>query len=245
MKDLEVLRNLAYSCTDALIKGVSIETVINWVNHADIEEVHRKGLLRVLNAKEDNYLKVALETLTNVLSYCNDRGTKRVALFEKVSKGIFVESAIENELFEGDLEVIESAYDVVTLPKRSTTGSAGYDFVTPIDITLKPGESVLIPSGIRCCMLESWVLMAYPRSGLGTKYRVQMDNTTPVIDSDYYYSDNEGHIMFKITNDGKEGKVLELKAGERFCQGVFLEYGVTVDDLAINKRNGGFGSSGN
>ena len=64
-----------------------------------------------------------------------------------------------------------------------------------------------------------------------------------IIDSDYYYSDNEGHIFSKITNDSNEGKTVELKAGEGFMQGIFVEYGITLDDNATEIRNGGFGST--
>ena len=92
-------------------------------------------------------------------------------------------------------------------------------------------------------MEYEWVLKLYPRSGLGFKYRLQLNNTVGIIDSDYYYSDNEGHIMAKITNDSNEGKVAHLKEGEGFIQGIFLEYGITVDDDADGVRNGGFGST--
>ena len=85
--------------------------------------------------------------------------------------------------------------------------------------------------------------MLFPRSGLGFKYRLQLNNTVGIIDSDYFYSDNEGHIFAKITNDSKEGKTVVLKAGEGFMQGIFLEYGITVDDETTEKRNGGFGST--
>ena len=88
------------------------------------------------------------------------------------------------------------------------------------------------------------MLHLYPRSGLGFKYRLQLNNTVGIIDSDYYNSDNEGHIFAKITNDSNEGKTLELKAGEGFMQGIFLEYGITQDDEADGVRTGGFGSTG-
>ena len=64
-----------------------------------------------------------------------------------------------------------------------------------------------------------------------------------IIDSDYYYSDNEGHIFAKITNDSNEDKTVELKAGNGFMQGIFVEYGITVDDNVQTVRNGGFGST--
>ncbi len=93
-------------------------------------------------------------------------------------------------------------------------------------------------------MEEGWVLMLYPRSGLGFKYRLQMNNTVGIIDSDYFYSDNEGHILMKLFNDGREGKTLELKAGMAVAQGIFMEYGITIDDDVEEVRNGGFGSTG-
>lgn len=161
---------------------------------------------------------------------------RRIAKFYKVSLEQF-EKAVGKE----DLKEI---LDIITLPVRATAGSAGYDFITPFDVTLKPGESIVIPTGIRCKIKNDWVLQIYPRSGLGFKYRCQLANTVGIIDSDYFYSDNEGHIMIKITNDSKDGKVLELKAGDRFCQGIFVEYGITYDDDVVTERNGGFGSTG-
>ena len=92
-------------------------------------------------------------------------------------------------------------------------------------------------------MQPEWVLHLYPRSGLCFKFRLQLNNTVGIIDSDYFNSDNEGHIFAKITNDSNEGKVLKLQAGEGFMQGIFLEYGITEDDDADGVRNGGFGST--
>jgi dUTP pyrophosphatase len=86
--------------------------------------------------------------------------------------------------------------------------------------------------------------MIFPRSGLGFKFRIQLNNTVGIIDSDYYGSDNEGHIFIKITNDSNEGRTLSLKKGDGFAQGVFLPYGVTSDDETAAVRNGGFGSTG-
>ena len=86
--------------------------------------------------------------------------------------------------------------------------------------------------------------MLYPRSGLGFKYRLQLNNTVGIIDSDYFHSDNEGHIFAKITNDSNEGKTLSLEKGAGFMQGIFVEYGITVDDDVTASRNGGFGSTG-
>ena len=85
--------------------------------------------------------------------------------------------------------------------------------------------------------------MIYPRSGLGFKFRLQLNNTVGVIDSDYFYSDNEGHIFIKITNDSNEGKIVEVKAGQGFAQGIFMQYGIVEDDDTVEERNGGFGST--
>ena len=127
--------------------------------------------------------------------------------------------------------------------KLATAGSAGYDFFAPAEFTLKPGETVKIPTGIRVEMQPEWVLKCYPRSGLGFKYRLQLNNTVGIIDSDYFYSDNEGHIFSKITNDSNENKTLTIPADTGFMQGIFVEYGITVDDDATEIRNGGFGST--
>lgn len=160
---------------------------------------------------------------------------KRIAKFEKVSEAQFLK----------DFEDVcaKEVYDGIKMPKRATSGSAGYDFYAPFDISLKPGQTVKVPTGIRVKIDDGWVLKIYPRSGLGFKYRLQLNNTVGIIDSDYYNSDNEGHIFIKITNDSNEEKFFSVKAGEGFAQGIFVEYGITVDDEADGVRNGGFGST--
>ena len=163
---------------------------------------------------------------------------KRVARFEKVSINQYLES-FDNK----SEEEIKEIYDNIQLPKRATKGSAGYDFYAPFDITLAPGETIKIPTGIRVYMLDNYVLKLYPRSGLGFKYRLQLNNTVGIIDSDYYNSSNEGHIFAKITNDSNEGKTLHIDKNTGFMQGIFVEYGITFDDDAEGIRNGGFGST--
>ena len=167
---------------------------------------------------------------------------RRIAKFHKVSLEQF-KSGIQDNFTEYTEAEIRQMYEALKLPRRATTGSAGYDFFTPIYVKLAPGESIKIPTGIRVEMEEDWVLKLYPRSGLGFKYRLQLNNTVGIIDSDYFYSDNEGHIFARITNDYKEGKTVELAPGDGFMQGIFIEYGITVDDDAKGIRNGGFGST--
>ena len=138
--------------------------------------------------------------------------------------------------------LLHEVYDNLSLPVRSTVGSAGYDFITPRTIVLKPGESILIPTGIRCQMDPDWVLMIYPRSGLGFKYQLSLANTTGIIDEDYFFANNEGHIMVKLVNRGS--KVYECDSMTRIVQGIFIPYEVTIDDTAKGERRGGFGSTG-
>lgn len=168
----------------------------------------------------------------------------RIAKFEKVSFNQFYKDYIDT-FGEYEEEQVKEIYDNIVLPKRATKGSAGYDFHTPVKFTLQPGETIKIPTGIRAKMETGWVLKLYPRSGLGFKYRLQLNNTVGIIDSDYFYSDNEGHIFAKLTNDSNEGKTVCVNACDGFMQGIFVQYGITIDDDAEGIRNGGFGSTGN
>lgn len=165
---------------------------------------------------------------------------KRIARFEKVSFEQYKKDYFDTF---NTLENIEEIYNDIKLPKRATKGSAGYDYFAPFDIVLKPNETIKVPTGIRVYMEEGWVLKNYPRSGLGFKFRLQLNNTVGIIDSDYYYSSNEGHIMSKITNDTNENKTITIKKGDGFSQGIFLEYGITYDDEVSEIRDGGFGST--
>lgn len=165
-----------------------------------------------------------------------------IAKFSKVSFDEFM-IGIKDIMPEIDDNGVKEMYDALKLPKRATKGSAGYDFYTPFTFTLNPGETIKIPTGIRAKMETDWVLCVYPRSGLGFKYRLQLNNTVGIIDSDYYYSDNEGHIYIKITNDSNEGKSVTVDKGTGFAQGIFMMYGITVDDDTTEERNGGFGST--
>ena len=158
----------------------------------------------------------------------------RIAKFFKVSPELY---------FEAKKEECSREYEQIKLPQRATTGSAGYDFFAPFDFCLAAGEGIKIPTGIRVRINEGWALLIYPRSSLGFKYRLQLDNSVGIIDSDYFYSDNEGHMFAKITNDAKQEKTLTVEKGQGFMQGIFVEYGITVDDDATAVRNGGFGST--
>ena len=169
----------------------------------------------------------------------------KVAMFFKVSFSQFKKDWEDTFADCYSYEEISQIYNNIKLPRRATSGSAGYDFYAPIDIVLRPGQTIKIPTGVRTRIFEGWVLKLYPRSGLGFKYRLQLNNTVGVIDSDYYHSDNEGHIFIKLTNDSNEDKTVFIRTGDGFSQGIFVEYGITLDDNATETRNGGFGSTTN
>lgn len=163
--------------------------------------------------------------------------------FEKVSLEEYEKSLASLDGLPLPKEEIIAEYESIKLPKRATKYSAGYDFFAPFKFVLPAGESIKIPTGIRVCLDNDKFLACYPRSGLGFKYRLQLDNSVGIIDADYYYSDNEGHIFAKITNDNREGKSLIIKCGEAFMQGIITKYFKTDDDVSETTRNGGFGST--
>ena len=165
---------------------------------------------------------------------------EKVAKFEKVSFEQY-EKDFKDRI--GDSKGINKVYEDIVFPKRATVGSAGYDFFAPIDITLAPNETITVPTGIRAKINEGYVLLIFPRSGLGFKYRLQLDNTVGVIDADYYGAKNEGHILVKITNDSKENKTLTIPKGTGFAQGIFMPFGITLDDNTSDIREGGMGST--
>jgi len=156
---------------------------------------------------------------------------KRIAEFYKISKENFL--AVDG--------YTESDYEEFSLPKRATAGSAGYDFFAIKDFTLLPNETITIPTGVRVKIDDGWVLKIFPRSSLGFKFRATLNNTVGIIDSDYYYSENEGHIFVRITNCGN--KEMSVAKGQGFAQGIFVEYGITYSDDVTTLRNGGFGST--
>ena len=166
----------------------------------------------------------------------------RIAKFERVTPERFVTDWM-NTFPSQTVPQALAAYERVKLPCRATSGSAGYDFFAPVGFELPAGETITIPTGVRALMEDGWVLTLYPRSGLGFKYRFQLDNSVGVIDSDYAHSDNEGHIFLRMTNDSRVGKTLVLTAGTAFAQGIFFPFGITVDDEASARRNGGLGST--
>lgn len=177
--------------------------------------------------------KVSLEQFEKDLDKCYQ---KNKFCFKHITYELKIEGEIQSSL------IAENIYKDIILPTRATKGSAGYDIHLPMDITLFPNETKLIPIGIKCKIKNGWFLGAFPKSGLGFKYGLRLDNTIGVIDSDYYNnSNNEGHIMVQVTNPSTETILLEK--GKSICQGIFIPFGITEDDETEGIRNGGFGST--
>lgn len=166
---------------------------------------------------------------------------QKIAEFQKVSYEQFKQDWLK---VYPDTQDVQAIYDGIQLPRRATVGSAGYDFYAPCEMKFEQGKSVLVPTGIRARIADGWVLSVFPRSGLGFKHRVGLDNTVGIIDSDYYHSSNEGHIMIKMSCTAHDaGHVAVVCAGDGFAQGIFMPFGITVDDHADGVRDGGFGST--
>ena len=161
-----------------------------------------------------------------------------IATFEKVSFEQYVKGCTACGYWNS-MDKLEQQWEAIKLPTRATSGSAGYDFYMPYERAVNKFP-VTIPTGIRCKIEPGWVLVCCPKSGLGFKYKMELDNTLGIIDSDYYFSDNEGHIMAKIRTETPT----ILQQGQKFMQGLFLPFGITTDDECSGVRNGGFGSTG-
>ena len=158
-----------------------------------------------------------------------------VAKFEHVSQARYEEDTAG---FEGRMELSS-----IPLPRRATMGSAGYDFVCPVDVTIPAGQRVLVPTGMRAVMENGWVLMLCPRSSLGRRWGLRLSNTVGIVDSDYSHAENEGHIML-VLEHSQAGDV-RLHRGERICQGLFLPVGFAQEEDVGADRTGGYGSTGN
>ncbi len=145
--------------------------------------------------------------------------------------------------FNKDFKNIDTKYDDIIIPKRSTKFSAGYDFYMPYDLTIKKNEVVLIPTGIKVMLNSDEFLGIYIRSSLGFKYNLRMCNQVGIIDSDYYNnSSNEGHIFVKLKNEGDNDII--LKKYDRYVQGIIQKYYIVDNEKEVEDiRVGGIGSS--
>lgn len=128
----------------------------------------------------------------------------------------------------------------IVLPERGTSRAMAYDFFSPVDVTIKPGEIAKIWTDVRAFMQDDECLILNVRSSQGGK--VMFAHTQGWIDSDYFYANNGGNIGVFLKNISDEDYV--IKAGDRICQGAFFNF-LTSDNGNTDKvREGGFGSTG-
>lgn len=135
--------------------------------------------------------------------------------------------------------------DSIPLPQAATIGSAGMDLRAAIDapLTLQPGESVLVPSGMAIHIGDpGWCALIVPRSGLGHKHGLVMGNLVGVIDADY-----QGPLMISCWNRGTQPYTIAV--GDRIAQLLLVPVAQArlkvVQEFAPSQRGeGGFGSTG-
>lgn len=204
--------------------------LVAWIDTEDDKAITLKG-----------YAVKVGEDLT-----CVETHDLEVAKFEKVSSDTYQLGCTEKDIIRTIPQIgvigTDTYLEELVLPHRSTKGSAGYDFFLPYDLTVHAGETVRIPTGVKVQMAEGYVLMMYPRGSTGFKYKLSMDDTVCVIDSDYYNNPgNEGHIFVKMTNHSD--KDCFIPKGQAYCQGVFHRYYVADGDDTVAERVGGYGST--
>ena len=165
--------------------------------------------------------------------------------FEKIGFREFTKDLLDQGYEVGINEMLQ-AYDSIKMPERQTEGSAGYDFRTPLEFKIEPGESVIVPTGIRAVFnddeIGTWCLQLFVRSSVGHKDGVVISHGTGIIDSDYQFAQNSGDILMALRN--VSDRQAWFKRGARICQGVFLIHGIAENDAAAGKREGGMGSTG-
>ena len=140
-------------------------------------------------------------------------------------------------------EAIKNQGVGIKLPQRGSKYSAGYDFFTPVSVTIKAGDKTLIWTDIKAYMQQGEVLLLDVRSSIGIKKGLMLANTIGVVDADYYENtDNDGNIGICLRNLTNED--ITLEAGERIAQGIFIPYLVADNGNTDDERTGGIGSTG-
>lgn len=242
-------KNVIWNSGNELAKKLNKYRGFEWGDGSD---------LAVLLGKSESYLEKRLadgKSYEEIIDSYLDNNSKEeltikrkpVARFEKVSFDEF-KNAWEQALHYGlDEDAVKEIYNSIKIPKRSTKRSSGYDFFYPglIPTVISKGVSKVIPTGIRCIFLEDgYDLSIYPRSGMGFKHRLHLDNTVGIIDNDYFEADNEGHIMIKLSCDPRTTSSLTINPGDKFAQGIIRKFFLAEEEEIENVRSGGIGSTG-
>lgn len=161
-----------------------------------------------------------------------------------------------------EIEVyVERCREDVELPTYANYGDAGMDVCAAEDVTINPGQTVIIPTGLKVAIPVGYEIQVRPRSGISFKNPLRIPNSPGTIDSGY--RDEVGIIMtnsseqqyikegpFRIGEKGNNQGAYEIKKGDKVAQLVLQKVPVikftevkSVKEIGQD-RNGGFGSTG-
>jgi dUTP pyrophosphatase len=143
-----------------------------------------------------------------------------------------------------EIEIPTLTDDEAKLPVYSTAGAAGADVRADLaePLTVEPGSSALIPTGLRFEIPDGYEIQVRPRSGLAAKSQVTVLNTPGTIDSDY-----RGELNVILINHGKGPFVVEpqMRIAQLVVAPVVQARFIPCSELAATERSsGGFGSTG-
>jgi dUTP pyrophosphatase len=130
---------------------------------------------------------------------------------------------------------------LANLPRKGTSGAAGFDLFSVEDLVIYPGSRALVPLGLSIQVPLGTYGRIAPRSGLAVKYGIQVG--AGVIDSDY-----TGEVMVLLFNHGTDN--FQIKTGDRIAQLVIekivdnVEVRLVEDMTETDRGSGGFGSTG-
>jgi len=131
----------------------------------------------------------------------------------------------------------------IPLPSYAKAGDAGADLATRVDFTIKPGERILVPTGISIALPDGYVALVHPRSGLAVKHGISIVNTPGTVDAGY-----RGELQVILINLD-QNQSISFKKGDRIAQLVIQQVErakfTEVSELPGSDRStGGFGSTG-
>lgn len=264
-KELSALLNVSDEAFDVL-NETFLSQIEDSLNNPSTRILFAEALKRD-NLRPDEMVLVFNQAIENIDSLELDIDQKRKDFLKKFfSIAINTVQKLEG-LSDRTISIpIEKIRDVKT-PAYTTTESAGMDVYSPAEYTIKPGETILIPTGIKVALPKGYALLVQPRSGLSLKTGLRVANTPGLIDSDY--RDEIGVIIeniepaiadieYNFDDDTGvpqivsilHGKTYTIGEGERFAQLRLVEVPTaamfeveSVGEIGDN-RGGGFGSTG-
>lgn len=154
--------------------------------------------------------------------------------------------------------LVEVCRENISLPEYANFGDAGMDIRAAVDFDILPGETVVIPTGLKVAIPVGYEIQVRPRSGVSLKTPLRVVNSPGTIDSGYrdemgviiHNSSKEGNEVYSISEKGNKQGIYRIKKGDRIAQLVLNEVPVIkwkqVEDVSVEgtNRGGGFGSSG-